>query len=94
MHFILVLSSRANAMKKHYGGLWSASLSFLRETLGEIHRETLNLLQRLVKLDISFFGFVVNGNITRYTFIIKEMSSTSKLEVLVVSSVKSCNTIL
>ncbi|XP_013698396.2 MMS19 nucleotide excision repair protein homolog [Brassica napus] len=77
--------------------------------MGEIHREAVNLLQRLVKQDISFLGLVADDirvkmifdTISRYSRY-EEMLDTSKLEVLVVSqilsvsaraSVESCNTI-
>ncbi|CAN7003878.1 unnamed protein product [Brassica oleracea var. botrytis] len=77
--------------------------------MGEIHREAVNLLQRLVKQDISFLGLVVEDirvnmvfdTISRYSRY-EEMLDTSKLEVLVVSqilsvsarsSVESCNII-
>ncbi|CAF1920601.1 BnaC02g38350D [Brassica napus] len=77
--------------------------------MGEIHREAVNLLQRLVKQDISFLGLVVEDirvnmvfdTISRYLRY-EEMLDTSKLEVLVVSqilsvsarsSVESCNII-
>lgn len=78
--------------------------------MGEIHREAVNLLQRLVKQDISFLGLVVDDirvnmifdTISRYSRF-EEMLDTSKLEVLVVSqilsvsaraSVESCNIIV
>ncbi|CAN7125317.1 unnamed protein product [Brassica rapa subsp. narinosa] len=77
--------------------------------MNEIHREAVNLLQRLVKQDISFLGLVADDirvkmifdTISRYSRY-EEMLDTSKLEVLVVSqilsvsaraSVESCNTI-
>lgn len=77
--------------------------------MNEIHIEAANLLQRLVKQDISFLGLVADDirvkmifdTISRYSRY-EEMPDTSKLEVLVVSqilfvsaraSVESCNTI-
>lgn len=77
--------------------------------MDEIHREAADLLQRLVKQDISFLGLVVDDirvnmvfdTISRYSRY-EEMPDTSKLEVLVVSqilsvsaraSVDSCNII-
>ncbi|KAF8095597.1 hypothetical protein N665_0329s0018 [Sinapis alba] len=77
--------------------------------MDEIHREAVDLLQRLVKQDISFLGLVVDDirvnmifdTIARYSRY-EEMLDTSKLEILVVSqilsvsaraSVESCNII-
>ncbi|CAH2044832.1 unnamed protein product [Thlaspi arvense] len=77
--------------------------------MNEIHREAVNLLQRLVKQDISFLGLVVDDISMQTVFDAisgypqyKEMPDTSKLDVLVISqilsvsakaSVESCNII-
>lgn len=105
-----------SALKDEFYSSTGTHFSFALESLtspgfetNEIHREAVNLLQTLVKQDISFLGFVVDDirintvfdTISRYSQY-KEMPDTSKLEVLVISqilsvsakaSVKSCNII-
>ncbi|CAA7035212.1 unnamed protein product [Microthlaspi erraticum] len=105
-----------SALKDSFYSSTGTNLSFALESLtspgfemNEIHREAVNLLQRLVEQDISFLGFVVDDisintvfdTISRYSQY-KEMPDTSKLEVLVISqilsvsakaSVQSCNII-
>ncbi|CAN8265756.1 unnamed protein product [Cochlearia groenlandica] len=105
-----------SALKDTFYSSTGTHLSFAPESLtspgfevDEIHREAVNLLQSLVKQDISFLGYVVDDTsvnmffdtISRYLQY-KEMPDTSKLEVLVISqilsvsaraSVESCNTI-
>ncbi|CAH8361669.1 unnamed protein product [Eruca vesicaria subsp. sativa] len=104
------------ALKDALYSFTETDLSFGLESLtspgfemGEIHREAIDLLQRLVKQDISFLGLVVDDTrvnmisdtISRYSRF-EDMPDTSKLEVLVVSqilsvsaraSVESCNKI-
>uniref|UniRef100_A0A1J3E954 MMS19 nucleotide excision repair protein n=1 Tax=Noccaea caerulescens TaxID=107243 RepID=A0A1J3E954_NOCCA len=105
-----------SALKDSFYSSTGTHFSFALESLtspgfemNEIHREAVNLLQRLVEQDISFLGFVVDDisintvfdTISRYSQY-KEMPDTSKLEVLVISqmlsvsakaSVQSCNII-
>ncbi|XP_024007172.1 MMS19 nucleotide excision repair protein homolog isoform X2 [Eutrema salsugineum] len=105
-----------SALKDAFYSSTGTHLSFGIESLttagfemDEIHREAVNLLQTLVKEDISFLGLVVDdlsvnsvfNSISRYSQY-KEMPDTSKLEVLVISqilsvsakaSVESCNII-
>ncbi|CAH8362109.1 unnamed protein product [Eruca vesicaria subsp. sativa] len=104
------------ALKDALYSFTETDLSFGLESLtspgfemGEIHREAVDLLQRLVKQDISFLGLVVDDprvnmisdTISRYSQF-EDMPDTSKLEILVVSqilcvsaraSVESCNKI-
>jgi DNA repair/transcription protein MET18/MMS19 len=105
-----------SALKDTFYSSTGTHLSFAIESLtspgfemNEIHRDAVSLLQRLVKQDISFLGFVVDDTrintvfdtIYRYPQY-KEMPDPSKLEVLVISqilsvsakaSVQSCNII-
>lgn len=105
-----------SALKDAFFSSTETHLSFSLESLtsagiemDEIHREAVNLLQRLVKQDISFLSFVVDDidintvfdTISRHSQY-KEMPDNSKLEVLVISqilsvsakvSVQSCNII-
>ncbi|KFK31334.1 hypothetical protein AALP_AA6G098500 [Arabis alpina] len=104
------------AIKAAFFSSTGTHLSFALESLtspgiemDEIHREAVNLLQWLLKQDISFLSFVVDDidintvfdTISRYSQY-KEMPDTNKREVLVTSqilsvaakaSVQSCNII-
>lgn len=111
-HYEGLWSALKDALYSSPGRDLSFGLEFLTSPgfeMDEIHREAADLLQRLVKQDISFLGLVVDDirvnmvfdTISRYSRY-EEMPDTSKLEVLVVSqilsvsaraSVDSCNII-